>query len=71
MKHIQIDIYFVQDLVEKNIIKVWHFHTNDQLADLLLKPLSWQRTDFLSTKISLIDGSLFLQRRIKEVAENQ
>jgi hypothetical protein len=40
MKHIQIDIHFVRDLVAKKILNVQHVHTTDQLADLLTKPLS-------------------------------
>ena len=66
MKHIQIDIHFVRDWVEKKFLNVWHVHTNDQLTDLLTKPLSRQRTDYLRDKIGLSDGSLFLRGRIKE-----
>ena len=66
MKHIQIDIHFVRDLVEKKFLNVWHVHTNDQLADLLTKPLSRQMTDYLRDKIGLSDGSPFLRGRIKE-----
>jgi hypothetical protein len=69
MKHIQIDIHFVRDLVAKNILNVQHVHTTDQLADLLTKPLSRQRTDFLRDKIGLFDGSPFLWGRIKETDE--
>jgi len=70
MKHIQIDIHFVQDLVEKNVLHIQHVHTNDQLAGLLTKPLSRQRTDYLRNKISLTDRSPFLQGHIKEDAQN-
>ena len=56
----------MQDLVEKKFLNVWHVHTNDQLADLLTKPLSRQRTDYLRDKIELSDGSPFLRGRIKE-----
>jgi len=66
MKHIQIDLHFVRDLVQKNSLAVRHVHTTDQLADLLTKPLSRQRIDFLKHKIGLTDGSSFLRGRIKE-----
>ena len=66
MKHIQIDLHFVRDLVQKNSLTVRHVHKNDQLADLLTKPLSKQRTDFLKHKIGLTDGSPFLRGHIKE-----
>jgi hypothetical protein len=44
MKHIQIDLHFVRDFVQKGNLQVRHVHTQDQLADLLTKPLSKQRT---------------------------
>jgi hypothetical protein len=69
MKHIQIDIHFVRDLVAKKILNVRHVHTADQLADLLTKPLSRQQIDYLRNKISLSDGSPFLRGRIKETEE--
>uniref|UniRef100_A0A2N9HE87 Reverse transcriptase Ty1/copia-type domain-containing protein n=1 Tax=Fagus sylvatica TaxID=28930 RepID=A0A2N9HE87_FAGSY len=66
MKHIQIDLHFVRDLVQKGSLQVRHVHTQDQLADLLTKPLSKQRTEFLRTKIGLADGSSILRGRIRE-----
>jgi len=61
MKHIQIDLHFVHDLVQKNHLQVRHVHTNDQLADLLTKLLSKQRKALLRNKISLADGSSILR----------
>jgi hypothetical protein len=66
MKHIQIDLHFVRDLVQQNHLQVRHVHTNDQLADLLTKPLSKQRTTLLRNKIGLADGSSILRGRVKE-----
>uniref|UniRef100_A0A2N9JAR7 Reverse transcriptase Ty1/copia-type domain-containing protein n=1 Tax=Fagus sylvatica TaxID=28930 RepID=A0A2N9JAR7_FAGSY len=66
MKHIQIDLHFVRDLVQQGCLQVRHVHTQDQLADLLTKPLSRQRTKLLSNKIGLADGSPILRGRIKE-----
>ncbi|KAF9689647.1 hypothetical protein SADUNF_Sadunf01G0114000 [Salix dunnii] len=66
MKHIQIDLHFVCDHVQKGTFTVHHVHTHDQLADLLTKPLSHECTDFLRDKIGLADGSPFLRGRIKE-----
>ena len=40
MKHIQIDLHFVRDLVHKGSLQVKHVHTQDQIANLLTKPLS-------------------------------
>ena len=67
MKHIQIDLHFVRDLVQKGTLNVHHVHTTDQLADLLTKPLSQQRTATLRSKIGLTDGSPILRGRIEEI----
>ncbi|KAL6328440.1 hypothetical protein AAG906_038315 [Vitis piasezkii] len=66
MKHIQIDLHFVRDQVQKGALKVSYVHTQDQLADLLTKPLSRERTECLRAKIGLADGSSILRGRIKE-----
>jgi len=68
MKHIQIDLHFVRDLVSQGCLQVRHVHTHDQLADLLNKPLSQQRTRYLCNKIGLLDGSPILRGRIKDTA---
>ncbi|RVW26825.1 Retrovirus-related Pol polyprotein from transposon RE1 [Vitis vinifera] len=66
MKHIQIDLHFVRDQVQKGALKVSYVHTQDQLADLLTKPLSQECTKCLRAKIGLADGSSILRGRIKE-----
>ena len=68
MKHIQIDLHFVRDLVQQGSLQVRHVHTQDQLADLLTKPLSKQRTTVLRNKIGLADGSSILRGRIRETS---
>ena len=65
MKHIQIDLHFVRDLVHRGAIRVRHVHTQDQLADLLTKPLSKQRTEHLRSKIALADSSSILRGCIR------
>jgi hypothetical protein len=67
MKHIQIDLHFVCDMVQKKILNVQHVNAHDQLVDLLTKPLSRQRLHFLLLKIGLAGGSSILRERIKEI----
>ena len=59
-KHFKIDLHFVRDLVKKGSIQVRHVHTQDQLTDLLTKPLSKQHTELLRNKTGLADGKLNL-----------
>lgn len=67
MKHIQIDLHFIRDLVSKMILNVHHVNTADQLANLLTKPLSQQRLDSLRNNIGLVNGSSILRGHIREV----
>ena len=66
MKHIQIDLHFVRGLVHKGSLQVKHVHTQDQIADLLTKPLSRQRTELLRNKIGLANGSSILRGHIRK-----
>ena len=66
MKHIQIDLHFVRDLVHKGSLQVTHVHTQDQIADLLIKPLSRHHTELLRNKIGFADGSSIFLGRIRE-----
>ncbi|KAE8660043.1 hypothetical protein F3Y22_tig00116959pilonHSYRG00508 [Hibiscus syriacus] len=70
MKPIQIDLHFVRDLVQKGSLQVKHVHAQDQLADMLTKPLSKQCTKLLCNKIGLVDGSSILRGRIREACED-
>ena len=66
MKHIQIDLHFVRDLVQNRSIQVCYVNTQDQLANMLTKLLSKQHTELLHTKIGLADDSPILRGHIRE-----
>lgn len=40
MKHIALDFHFVRDYVHRGWLRVAHVHIDDQLANLLTKPLT-------------------------------
>ena len=64
MKHIAIDYHFVRDLVFEKKLQVSHVPTSHQLADLLTKPLSATRHDFLKDKIGVLKDTSILRGRI-------
>ena len=70
MKHIKIDLHFMRDLVHKGSLQVKHVHIQDQIADLLTKPLSRQHMELLRNKIGLLDGSSILWGNIREACED-
>lgn len=56
IKHLAIDYHFVSDSVAGNQLLVFHIPYNHQLADLLTKPLSTSRHQFLISKIGVIES---------------
>ncbi|PNX86761.1 putative copia-type protein, partial [Trifolium pratense] len=63
MKHLAIDYHFVRDLVAKKELQVSHVPSSHQLADLLTKPLSRTRHQFLTSKIGVVEPSSILRGR--------
>lgn len=57
-KHIEIDCHITRDQVKKGFLKVLHVSTENQLADILTKPLHSGRFHSLLSRLST--SSLFL-----------
>jgi hypothetical protein len=55
-KHIDIRYHFIREHVESEEIKLEYIRTDEQLADLLTKPLSRQRVVVLSKKLLGYEG---------------
>ena len=52
-KHIEIDIHFVRDMVLKKILEICYVPTEEQIADIMTKPLSMSRFQYLMVKLTL------------------
>ncbi|KAJ9552126.1 hypothetical protein OSB04_016171 [Centaurea solstitialis] len=67
MKHIALDYHFVREQVSAGKLRVLHISSQDQLADMLTKPLA--RAPFLRnrSKIGVSDGSSILRGRIRNI----
>lgn len=65
MKHLALDFHFVREKVSAGEIKVLHLSSTDQLADLLTKPLSRPRFQFLRDKLSTVADSPSLRGRVE------
>ncbi|KAH9680736.1 retrovirus-related pol polyprotein from transposon RE1 [Citrus sinensis] len=58
MKHLALDYHFVREKVSAGSLQVAHVSTNDQLADVLTKPLVKSRFALLRSKIGVTDGTI-------------
>ena len=65
MKHLALDFHFVREKVQSGTLRVTHISGEDQLANLLTKPVLRPRFNLLSSKIGLTLDSSMLQGNVK------
>ena len=53
-KHIDIRHHFIRELIEDGLISLEYISTKSQVADLLTKPLDFQRFVYLRKSIGVI-----------------
>jgi hypothetical protein len=68
-KHIEIDFHFVRDMVASKTLLVQFVSTNDQLADLLTKPLSSPRFVLFRSKLNVLPIPLDLRGSVKDTLQ--
>ena len=54
-KHIDIRYHFIRECVEEGKVKVKHVASNDQLADLLTKPLGRVKFEELRRRVGVVN----------------
>ena len=63
-KHVEIYIHFLQDYVTNEVLDVRFVGTEDQLSDIITKPLSSSRFSMLKIKLLVIPNTLHLRRGV-------
>jgi hypothetical protein len=53
-KHIGIKYYFIHDVVEKGEVKLHYVATNEQVVDVLTKPLSKVKIEYFRDQLGLV-----------------
>jgi hypothetical protein len=54
-KHIEIKYYFIRDTIQDGEVKVQYISTNEQIIDILTKPLSRIKFAYLRNKMGLME----------------
>ena len=54
MKHIEIWYFYIHDMVQKGAIKLQYVSTNEQVADVLTKPLCRVKFEHFRDKLSVV-----------------
>lgn len=63
-KHLELDLYFVREQVQKNLISVTHISAVDQVADILTKPLPRSSFLHLRDKLKIRQAPLSLRGNV-------
>ena len=53
-KHIEIRYFYIRDMVQRGAIKLEYISTEDQVADILTKPLSRVKFEYFRDKLGIV-----------------
>ena len=53
-KHIEIKYQYIRDMVEKGVVKLHYIATDEQIADILTKPLSRLKLEYFRDKLGVV-----------------
>ena len=53
-KHIEILYFYIQDMIQKGAIKLQYVSTDEQVADVLTKPLSLVKFEYFRDKLGVV-----------------
>ena len=53
-KHIEIKYQYICDMVEKGVVKLQYVATDEQVADVLTKPLSKVKFEYFRDKLGVV-----------------
>ena len=52
--HIEIKYQYIRDMVEKGVVKLQYVATDEQVADVLTKPLSKVKFEYFKDKLGVV-----------------
>ena len=61
-KHIEMGYYFIRDLVQRGALKLQYIRTNEQIADILTKPLTTSKFVYFRDKLGMAENASLAKR---------
>ena len=58
LKHIEIRYHYIRDMVRRGAVKLQNVGTNEQVADVLTKPLSRVKFEYFRDKLGIVRKDL-------------
>ena len=56
-KHIEIQYHFIRDMLQRGAIKLHYVGTDEQVADVLTKPLSRVKFEYIRDKLGVVQNT--------------
>ena len=53
-KHIEIKYHYIKDMVQKGAVKLQYVATEEQIADVLMKPLARVKFEYFREKLGVL-----------------
>ena len=57
-KHIEIQYFYIRDMIQKGAIKLQYVSTDEQVVDVLTKPLSRVKFEYFRDKLGVVQKDL-------------
>jgi hypothetical protein len=54
LKHIEIQYHYIPDMVQSGVVKLQYVGTDEQVADVLTKPLSRVKFEYFRDKVGIV-----------------
>jgi hypothetical protein len=61
-KHIEMKYHFIRDMVQRRTIKLQYIRTDEQIADILTKPLSLGKFVYFRDKLGMAKNVSLIER---------
>ena len=61
-KHIEMKYHFIRDLVQRGALKLQYIRTNEQIANILTKPLTASKFVYFRDKLGMAENTFLVER---------
>lgn len=65
LKHIDIRYYFIQDMVQKGVVKLQYISKDENIVDILIKPLSTEKFVYFRDKLGVVENVFLTERKCR------
>ena len=62
LKHTEMRYHFIRDLVQIGALKLQYIRTDEQIADILTKPLSASKFVYFHDKLGMVENASLAER---------